>query len=237
MLMRRTNSKLINAGFTLVELIMVVGIIGVLISLIAPNLLRYIDQANKASDIQAAAVIAETLDYNIIFEDVAGNEWYNFQNVSDIHFNVRDYEGKSYVLQNAMEFSSTKTGDGKQLGDVRDATRSGLTQTVKLMKTELNQSGVKMKFTKRNTKLMRICKRKDTGRVEVWCGGDGEGRDCNIYYRLYPDPDPRYMSDDYSHRPVWGGRRADETTWVVENDGTKENESDEYERKDKADKN
>ena len=200
-----------NAGFTLVELIMVVGIIGTLVAMIVPNFLRYIDRANKASDIQAAAVIAETLDYNIILDDRVSNEWYNFQNVSHIHFNVRDYNGNAYQLYNAMEFSSTKVGNGSHIGDLRDATGGGCKTIAKEITTELNQSGVKMKFTKKNTKLLRVVKRVDTGRVEVWCGGDGEGRDCNIYYRLYPDPDPRYMGDDYSHRPVWGGRRKDGT--------------------------
>ena len=219
-----------NLGFTLVELIMVVGIIGILVAMISPNLIKYIDQAHKASDIQAAGTIVETLEYNLIFDDKAASEWYGFQDKSWIHFVVRDYDGKSYVLLNAMEFSSTKapTGGGKTLsgtakiGDVRDATEGGCKQLAKDLTTELNQSGVTMKFTKKNNKLMRIVKRLDNGRCEVWVGGDGEGRNCNIYYRLYPDPDPRYMSNDYSHRPIFGGRKENGTTKIIENDGTQE---------------
>ena len=65
------NEKNFNSilGFTLVELLMVVGIIGILVAMISPNLIKYIDQANKASDIQAAGTIVETLDYNLIFDD------------------------------------------------------------------------------------------------------------------------------------------------------------------------
>lgn len=212
-----------NLGFTLVELLMVVGIIGILVAMISPNLIKYIDQANKASDIQAAGTIVETLDYNLIFDDKASNEWYGFQDKSWIHFNVRGYDGTSYVVLNAMEFSSTKAPNGKgKIGDVRDATGGACKQLAKDLCEEVNQSGVTMKFTKKNTKLMRIVKRLDNGRCEVWCGGDGEGRNCNIYYRLYPDPDPRYMSNDYSHRPIFGGRKPNGTTWIIENDGTQE---------------
>ena len=216
-----------NLGYSLVELLMVVGIIGILVAMISPNLVKYIDQANKASDIQAAGVLVEALDYTLIFDDKAANEWYGFENHSWIHFNVRDYDGKSYVLLNAMEFSSTRVGNGTRLGDLRDATGGACKQMAKDLQEEVNQSGVKMKFTKKNTKLMRICKRQDNGRVEVWVGGDGEGRNCNIYYRLYPDPDPRYMSNDYSHRPIFGGRRKDGTTWIRENDGSEEWEDEE----------
>jgi len=220
-----------NLGFTLVELLMVVGIIGILVAMISPNLIKYIDQANKASDIQAAGTIAETLDYNLIFDDEASNEWYGFEKtwLSDgrkhswIHFNVRDYDGTSYVVYNAMEFSSTKAPNGKgRIGDLRDATGGACKQLAKDLCEEVNQSGVTMKFTKKNTKLMRVVKRADNGRVEVWVGGDGEGRNCNIYYRLYPDADPRYMSNDYSHRPIYGGRRQDGSTWIIENDGSQE---------------
>ena len=117
----------------------------------------------------------------------------------------------------------TKAPNGKgKIGDVRDATGGACKQLAKDLTTELNQSGVTMKFTKKNTKLMRIVKHADNGRCEVWVGGDGEGRNCNIYYRLYPDPDPRYMSNDYSHRPIFGGRKPNGTTWIIENDGTSE---------------
>ena len=63
---------------------------------------------------------------------------------------------------------------------------------------------------------MRICRRQSDGRVEIWVGGNGKGRSSNVYYRLYPDPDPRYYTDDYANRPIFGGLKRDGSTKVEE---------------------
>ena len=209
-----------DSGFTLIEMIMAITIMAVLVAMIVPNFLRYYDQARKASDVQTAAVLGESLDNILIFDQKAAEEWYGFENKSYIRFDVRDYYGQKYRMFNALEFSMIQwTKDTPKNGGIRDATIGACKTLSKDLQEEVAQSGITMHFRRYQNDLMRICKNEDTGRVEVWVGGAGEGRDCKIYYRLYPDPDPRYMSSDYTYRPRFGGRRKDNSTNIDEIDG------------------
>ena len=51
--MKKTNNK----GFSLVELIVVIAIMAVLVGVVAPTFLRYVEDARRAKDIQAAAAL------------------------------------------------------------------------------------------------------------------------------------------------------------------------------------
>ena len=209
-----------NSGFTLIEMIMAITIIAVLTAMIVPNFLRYYDQARKASDIQTAAVLGESLENILIFDQEAASEWLDFELDSYIRFDIRDYYGNKYRMFNAIEFSMIQwTPRTPKNGKIRDATQGFCTTICNDLQEEVAQSGITMHFRRHQNDLMRICKNEDTGRVEIWVGGAGEGRDCKIYYRLYPDPDPRYMSSDYTYRPRFGGRKQNNSTNIDEIDG------------------
>lgn len=216
------NEKYFNddSGFTLIEMIMVVTIMAILTAMIIPNLLAYYDEANKASDIQSAAVLGESLENILIFDEKAAGEWQNFENKSYIRFDIRDYYGNKYRMFNALEFSMLQwNGAGPKDGQIRDATLGACKTVSTDLQEEVAQTGITIHFRRYDNDLMRICKNEDSGRVEVWVGGAGQGRDCKIYYRLYPDPDPRYMSSDYTYRPRFGGRRKDNSTNIDEIEG------------------
>lgn len=56
-----------NNGFSLVELIIVIAIMAVLIGLLAPQYLRFVEKTKKAADVQNAQAISTA--YNVAFAD------------------------------------------------------------------------------------------------------------------------------------------------------------------------
>ncbi|MBO5610235.1 MAG: prepilin-type N-terminal cleavage/methylation domain-containing protein [Eubacterium sp.] len=51
-----------DSGFTLVELIIVIAIMAILSAAIAPAVIRYIEKARKADDVQTAKIIFDAVN-------------------------------------------------------------------------------------------------------------------------------------------------------------------------------
>ncbi|MFV0342914.1 MAG: type II secretion system protein [Anaerocolumna sp.] len=61
--MKKNNKKkLNNKGFSLVELIIVIGIMAILSGALAPQVIKYLDKSRKAADIQTAQTIATAVN-------------------------------------------------------------------------------------------------------------------------------------------------------------------------------
>ncbi len=53
------NKKLNNKGFSLVELIIVIAIMAILVGVLAPQFIKYVEQSRRSTDIQTATEIRE----------------------------------------------------------------------------------------------------------------------------------------------------------------------------------
>ena len=53
--MNKKQKSLTNKGFSLVELIIVIAIMAVLVGVLAPQFLKYVEQSRRSTDIQSAS--------------------------------------------------------------------------------------------------------------------------------------------------------------------------------------
>ncbi len=63
---RQTN----RGGFSLIELIIAIAILVILTGLLAPNILRYVEKARQAKDLQALDTLREEVTLAIIDGDI-----------------------------------------------------------------------------------------------------------------------------------------------------------------------
>ena len=66
--------KKTNAGFSLIELIVVVAIMAIAVGLIAPQLLKYIEKTNVSSDMQLADTVRSAVTYAIVDVEVLADQ-------------------------------------------------------------------------------------------------------------------------------------------------------------------
>ena len=59
--MNKKQKSLTNKGFSLVELIIVIAIMAVLVGVLAPQFLKYVERSRKSTDVQNVASIVTAL--------------------------------------------------------------------------------------------------------------------------------------------------------------------------------
>ena len=71
-----------NKGFSLVELIIVIAIMAILVGVMAPQLIKYIEKTNVSSDTQLADTVKSAVTTAIMDPAVITSSGYSFKNTS-----------------------------------------------------------------------------------------------------------------------------------------------------------
>ena len=69
-----------NKGFSLVELIIVIAIMAILVGVMAPQLIKYIEKTNVSSDTQLADTVKSAVTTTIMDPAVINSSGYSFSN-------------------------------------------------------------------------------------------------------------------------------------------------------------
>lgn len=137
------NLKNNNKGFSLVELIVVIAIMIVLISLLAPNVIGYIEKANNVADVANAKEMTNTLMYNLAVDQTidVSNIWYTK------YGNKQRDQDHAYVYVDRDEIRVSSMAIAKILEDAGIIENAGIYET---------RSGVEQafKYTKKQTRFV-----------------------------------------------------------------------------------
>jgi prepilin-type N-terminal cleavage/methylation domain-containing protein len=103
----RRRQKIKHNGFSLIELVVAIAILVVLIGLLAPQFMRYLDRTRKARDISNADAMMQTIQV-ISMEELVANKTHDRKNkeLPSVH-----YEAVTNYLPEVASDSSTSAKD------------------------------------------------------------------------------------------------------------------------------
>lgn len=177
------RKKILNNGFSLVELIIVIAIMAILAAAIAPAIIRYIEKSRIADDINTASTIAKAVELALGEEEPWDDYMHNgpVQNVNwqiesvscNDGGNAQNYDVEvvaSCTSSSNYAFSSVRGGN--YMDEVFcNAVNSNLGIS-SLGDAEANKNALPFKYKKDLGDGVPdhwvICKNQDTSEVEIW---------------------------------------------------------------------
>ena len=210
--------KKTKKGFTLVELIVVIAIIGTLAAIIVPAIMGYVREANKRADCETARQFGERIETEMVKDDdlfakfsyAASGSKTIYRGVYGTIGGVTEAPYDIFVVTKIRgvkngyypTFESGSNTEWKPYARILD----------QLFDTSNGNPAYKMRATKHNgitTDEWLICHRlDDPDKIEIWAGSRYDdsshplpwattnGWGCNPRYRLWPNPDDEYTGFD-----------------------------------------
>ena len=183
-------------GFTLVELIVVIAIIGVLAAILIPSMMGYIKKSKRSSDVTSAKTIYDTVmavlaDNEDVRDSFTANNASREVTIKDVNAST-DGRSKNYTLYVVC----TKDGSGSAGGD-RSLWNGGSAEAQSFqdaLNGTFGKGKIPIKYTEsasgKSLNRWFVCYRDgDAIDAEVWVG---DGKSNTPVYRLWPYTDPSY---------------------------------------------
>ena len=210
-----------NRGLSLIELIIVIAIMAILVGVLTPMFVKYVDKSKKAKDVYTADQIARAINVAFV-ENPEAYEAFQKWKTYDCNVEVMEHgTKKSYKVyrvasngkQGTNSVSNCFNGGNSDLYKNPDGTHDygkGATgfygvinRELGLSTTEMNQAIIPKYTTPKEGALpsgvssfgeldrWRIVKRADNGMMEIWASQPNPGGGYPIY-RVWPEPDDLY---------------------------------------------
>ena len=209
-----------DAGFSLVELVIVIAIMAVLTAAVAPALIRYIDKSRRADDIQTAQSIYDSFVLCLTNGDEVAinsgglNGMYScydlfFSPPSDTLFDANGQKsvscnGETYdvnIFLYADGVAGIPSGSGNWSPGTVNEFQTFADHMDDIMGQKPKQAGqygdfqpISIKYTKgfdgEKTTRWFLVRRVDNAQAEIWIGNETNGG--TLVARVYPNYDTRY---------------------------------------------
>ncbi|MCR5474410.1 MAG: type II secretion system GspH family protein [Lachnospiraceae bacterium] len=208
-------------GLSLIELIIVIAIMAILVGVLTPMFIKYVDRARKSKDVYTADQIARAV--NVAFaENPEAYEAYKAWGVTEGGLNlnvsatvngVTERYAVDLVASSGKQSTNTASNcfnGGARAFYVRDKRGSDgfygvINRELGLSTTEMNSSIIPAYTKKKEGPIgdrmggfpyqdldrYRICKRRDNGSMEIWAAQPDPYGGYPVY-RLWPKPDDLY---------------------------------------------
>ena len=203
-------------GFTLVELIVVIAIIGTLAAIIIPTLIGYVKEANKRADCETARQFGERIETEMVKDDDLFEKFSYAASGSKtiykgVYATVGGVQETPYNIFVVTKIRGVKNGYytsfengantewkpyAKKLDELFDTSNGNPSYKMRAV----DHDGIK-------TDEWLICHRvDDPDKIEIWAGARYDdashplpwittsGWGCNPRYRLWPNPDDEYTN-------------------------------------------